>query len=211
VVENESGVWLEDEKTGNGITASQTHEGPSMDNTVDLKTISIMSIAEAAGIVLSPAGPGRFVGLCPLHDEKTPSFFLFERKNRYKCFGCGAGGDSIDLYRAIRHCSFRDAVVDLVGVVKWAKFDPAEMRRKALVKKFRVWESAYSDWLSHFCSSGYSILFSKCNSENWTDYAELILKIAVAQNHLEILALGDDRQKHDLFQAIRAGNGDCYA
>ena len=36
---------------------------------------------------------GRFLGCCPFHEEKTPSFYLFD--DHYHCFGCGAHGDAI--------------------------------------------------------------------------------------------------------------------
>lgn len=39
------------------------------------------------------------VGLCPLHEEKTPSFHVYIKTGTYKCYGCGAGGDAIDFLR----------------------------------------------------------------------------------------------------------------
>ena len=38
-------------------------------------------------------GSGRYVGLCPFHQEKTPSFSVHAGHQYYKCFGCGVGGD----------------------------------------------------------------------------------------------------------------------
>ena len=42
---------------------------------------------------LKPAGPRRMTGLCPFHDERTPSFGIDPVEKLYHCFGCGAGGD----------------------------------------------------------------------------------------------------------------------
>lgn len=49
------------------------------------------------------------VGLCVFHQERTPSFYVFP-DNRYKCFGCGEFGSSIDYYMKINNCSFVEAV-----------------------------------------------------------------------------------------------------
>ena len=43
-------------------------------------------------------------GLCPFHREKTPSFYVFEDSQRFKCFGCGAGGDLVDF--VMRHAGW---------------------------------------------------------------------------------------------------------
>jgi DNA primase len=53
---------------------------------------------------------GRSVALCPFHKEKSPSFFINDSKNNYKCFGCGAGGSIIRFVMEMDHLSFPDAV-----------------------------------------------------------------------------------------------------
>lgn len=47
---------------------------------------------------------------CPLHDEKTPSFVIYLNDNSFKCFGCGAYGDSITLYMRLHNTDFKSAV-----------------------------------------------------------------------------------------------------
>jgi hypothetical protein len=50
----------------------------------------------------------RNTALCPFHNEKSPSFSV--KNNRYKCFGCGVGGDSISLIMHIKNMTFKQAV-----------------------------------------------------------------------------------------------------
>jgi DNA primase len=54
-----------------------------------------------------------FVGLCPFHEEKTPSFTVSPAKQMYYCFGCGAGGNSIKFLMELNKQSFADVVLDL--------------------------------------------------------------------------------------------------
>jgi len=57
-------------------------------------------------------GP-EFVGLCPLHPETRPSFYVNARKNLFYCHGCGQGGDLIRFVQLSRHLSFRQSVAYL--------------------------------------------------------------------------------------------------
>lgn len=60
-----------------------------------------------------------FKGLCPFHQEKTPSFNVHPQRKGYKCFGCGAGGDGIRFVMEIEGKSFPEAVrklAELYGV-----------------------------------------------------------------------------------------------
>jgi DNA primase len=51
-----------------------------------------------------------YLGLCPFHGEKTPSFYVYESEGRYHCFGCGEHGDIFDYLQKNRHISFPEAV-----------------------------------------------------------------------------------------------------
>ena len=51
-----------------------------------------------------------FLGLCPFHNEKTPSFTVSPNKGIYKCFGCGESGNAFKFIMEHEHLSFPDAV-----------------------------------------------------------------------------------------------------
>jgi DNA primase len=51
-----------------------------------------------------------FVGLCPLHEETQPSFYVNAQKNLFYCHGCGRGGDLIRFVELSRHISFCQSV-----------------------------------------------------------------------------------------------------
>lgn len=56
-------------------------------------------------------GRGRFIsGLCPLHDDRTPSFWIDLESNRWGCHGCKESGDVIDLYAKLNGLKLRDAI-----------------------------------------------------------------------------------------------------
>ncbi|MCX6174842.1 MAG: DNA primase [Ignavibacteriales bacterium] len=54
-----------------------------------------------------------FVGLCPFHQEKTPSFTVSENKQIYHCFGCGAGGNVFKFLMELKNISFVEAVEEI--------------------------------------------------------------------------------------------------
>lgn len=70
-----------------------------------------VNIVEVIGEVVSLTKAGRnFLGLCPFHGEKTPSFNVVEDKQFYHCFGCGRSGDVFKFIEEYRGVAFMDAV-----------------------------------------------------------------------------------------------------
>jgi hypothetical protein len=59
------------------------------------------------------SGRREYVGLCPFHNEKTPSFTVAAKKKFFHCFGCGHHGDAIDFLMLTSMLTFREAVVEL--------------------------------------------------------------------------------------------------
>ena len=84
-------------------------------------------------------GSGRYVGLCPFHQEKTPSFSVHAGHQYYKCFGCGVGGDVFKFLQEIERVSFFEALKLLaerngIPMPKRAEYtDPDSKLRGALL------------------------------------------------------------------------------
>lgn len=86
-----------------------------------------------------------FSGLCPFHDEKTPSFTVNDDKGFYHCFGCGAHGDVIGFVMHTENLSFPEAVERLAddAGLEVPKASPAEHQRaQAAISLYAVTEAA---------------------------------------------------------------------
>ena len=87
-----------------------------------------------------------FTGLCPVHQEKTPSFAVHPVKQIYHCFGCGAGGDVFKFVMELEKCTFPEAIRTVaekcgIAIPKPRERSPEERRenqqRSALVEMHR--------------------------------------------------------------------------
>ena len=66
-------------------------------------------------VALRPAGGGSLKGLCPFHDERSPSFHVTPSRGMYYCFGCQEGGDVITFVQKLDHLTFAEAVEKLAS------------------------------------------------------------------------------------------------
>ena len=107
-------------------------------------------------VTLRPAGVGSLKGLCPFHDEKTPSFTVRPTVGSYHCFGCGEGGDVISFLMKIDGLSFAETVERLAekyGVdlkrEEGEGFDdrPKGPARGKMVEAHRVAQEFYAEHL----------------------------------------------------------------
>jgi DNA primase len=86
-------------------------------NSDDIATVKERSSLEDVvreHVTLRRSG-SRLVGLCPFHDEKSPSFGVNPANGFYHCFGCGEGGDVISFVQQVEHLSFSEAVERLAA------------------------------------------------------------------------------------------------
>ena len=103
-------------------------------NKIDLDEIRatpIEEVAENLGI-----GIVRHMALCPFHNDKNPSLHFDLKKNRYKCFACGASGNVIDLVMRYNNMEFKEAINWIgnkeVNTAKDNAYEKKESREEAV-------------------------------------------------------------------------------
>ncbi|HWQ52657.1 MAG TPA: DNA primase [Bryobacteraceae bacterium] len=103
---------------------------------------------------LRKSGAQRYTGLCPFHNEKTPSFTVHAGMGFYKCFGCGVSGDVIKYVEQIEGISFYEALKLLaerhgIPMPKRAGYtDPDTRLRAALYQMHEIAEEAFRNHLN---------------------------------------------------------------
>lgn len=104
-------------------------------------------------VQLKNAGGGQKKGLCPFHDEKSPSFHVTPSKGFYHCFGCQSGGDVISFVMKIEHLSFTEAVERLADRMNYQlTYEEGQSRtggsdRKRLLEAHRLAALFYQEQL----------------------------------------------------------------
>lgn len=78
------------------------------------RSADLIEVVESHGVRLKKKGQS-YVGLCPFHKEKTPSFTVNPKTNLWHCFGCRAGGDVIGFICKMEGVSFKEATEKLNG------------------------------------------------------------------------------------------------
>ncbi len=110
-----------------------------------------VSLAELIGRRTKLVRKGReFSGLCPFHNEKSPSFTVNEDKGFYHCFGCGAHGDQVEFLKQTEGVSFREAVerlADLAGMQMPVERPEERQRQQKAATLHEVMEIA-TDWFA---------------------------------------------------------------
>ncbi|MBQ0009500.1 MAG: DNA primase, partial [Ruminococcus sp.] len=79
-------------------------------------------------------------GLCPFHNEKTPSFYVFPNHEDYHCFGCGAGGDVITFIMSVENLDYPSAVEFLCKRAGMEMPADSDRDKSELVQRARLYE-----------------------------------------------------------------------
>jgi DNA primase len=130
-----------------------------------IKDESVEAVKATADIVALVEGytrlrksGARFVGLCPFHQEKTPSFGVSPDRGSFKCFGCGEGGDAIAFVEKLENLDFVGAIeflADRFNVpLEYEESSPEQDRqRRQRERLFALLEQATSFYERHLWDS----------------------------------------------------------
>ena len=90
-------------------------------------------------VQLKNAGGGQKKGLCPFHDEKSPSFHVTPSKGFFHCFGCGQGGDVIAFLMKLEHLTFTETVERLAERIGYQlRYDSSGPSRGSEINRSRL-------------------------------------------------------------------------
>ncbi len=122
----------------------------------------------------------RFRGLCPFHQEKTPSFYVNPDNGFYKCFGCGKAGDAITFVRETEGLNFTEAVETLakrfgVPIEYEAGSGPSREERSLRQELFELHEIAAEHFHQAFKGPGTAGAFMRAY---WTEKRRFPLELA---------------------------------
>jgi len=174
-----------------------------------------------------------FTGLCPFHQEKTPSFMVSPSKNIFKCFGCGEGGDAAKFLMRQNGISFPEAIkimAEKLNISIEEKEPDPEQKKKAQFReqlinfnefalkfykenlqgdsleyaKTRIAEESISEWEIGFAPSGYGLLANAAKKAGYLE--EFLLQTGLIRQSDKTFQLYDFFQDRLIFP-IRDGQG----
>lgn len=136
----------------------------------------------------------KYLGLCPFHSEKTPSFTVDVKRNLYHCFGCHAGGSIIDFVRQTRGLNFVDTITTLASEYGIALPAQKNLPRDSLRQRLYEINSLAVDWFS-----------KQLNSTNGISATKYLTNRGISQETVKIFNIGYcPNRPNDLYKYLAA-------
>ena len=159
---------------------------------------SIEAVLEREGVTLRQRGRHMW-GLCPLHDERTPSFMVDPDRQRFKCFGCNEGGDVVDLVQKLHNLTFKDALKHL-GMTpgKPPRVDQKQQRKRELLADFEAWRrETYQGVCDEYNAIWHGL--RRCrNMDEIGEFAEVLCELGPMQDMIDVLSGKNEELQYEL-------------
>ncbi|MGR6087340.1 MAG: DNA primase [Arcticibacter sp.] len=165
--------------------------------TID-QIMSAVRVEEVVGDFISLKKRGvNLLGICPFHNEKTPSFNVSPVRGIYKCFGCGKGGNAVNFIMEHEHYSYPEALrylarrynIEIQEEERTPEFDQEQMERESLLAVTEYASKFFIKQL-HETDEGRSVGLSYFSERGFTD--EMIERFQLGYSPEEWRAFTDD-------------------
>lgn len=164
----------------------------------------ILNVILKDGVELRRVGD-KYLGLCPFHADRNPSFYVFRDIQRFKCFGCGVNGDVFDYWQLRHNVSFVEA--------RSALSEELPVRQKKKSKRKGI--SEYDRWVDKTIYELYTekqnihqrlkVYAPICNELIYNFIDEDIQMETDIDYMLYVLEGENDKVKHELYEEERDG------
>ena len=172
-----------------------------------------IDVAEEVGLVVALRKSGKSLqGLCPFHNERTPSFYVFPESQTWRCFGCNEGGDVFTFVEKQQGVDFREALHYLaekagVEVEEYGSANPEQEREvNALKEKLRKLNEEASLWFHQMLLRSKSAAEARAYIQSRGISAELVMSFSLGYapdgwDGLSKYLLGQGYTEYELEQA----------
>jgi hypothetical protein len=158
----------------------------------------ILPTIQAEGVEGKQSGR-HLKALCPLHQEKTPSFNVDPEKQLWHCFGCGKGGDVIQFIMELKNFSFKDACNYLHLEKSRPLVYQEVLKKKQLIESFKLWCKSRKNELCDELRTLNRKVLSIETHENLKKCAPLFSVITDINYCLDILQGEDEELKFNFY------------
>lgn len=165
-----------------------------------------INILEVVSYVVKLRQSGRgYVGLCPFHPDKSPSFCVNPDLGRWHCFSEGRGGDVIDFVMESYHLSFKDAlkylgVEQAASPVKVQAQIEAQKRKAELLRRYREWGNEKLDNIAVTLRNVRRLLGEIKTEDDLDRYGDLFHLLPWLEFENDLLIHGTEKEKFNYYQ-----------
>ncbi len=133
-----------------------------------------------------------YTGLCPFHNEKTPSFMVFPADNHYHCFGCGAHGNAVSFLMEYKKLSYPEALKELAKkyniTIKEDKFTPEQEKIQKQKQQLTIFYRFMADFYRENLYKAENALALEYIKSRFSDETIQKFQLGYAPNEYDSLA-----------------------